>query len=56
MVNLGREAHFGRFEGVVGRERDGKEEDATRIWGVILKVTVSAKVFLHLVCKDLQVP
>lgn len=32
MVNLGGEADFGRFEGVVGREGNGEEKDAASVW------------------------
>lgn len=31
VVDLRREAHFGRLEGVIGRESDREEEDATRV-------------------------
>ena len=36
MVDLGREGDFGRFEGVVGRERDRQEEDASSVRRVCL--------------------
>lgn len=36
MVDACREADFGRLEGVVGRELDVQEEDATGIRGVAL--------------------
>ena len=32
VVDLGREADLGWLEGVVGRERDGKEEHASGVW------------------------
>jgi hypothetical protein len=32
VVNLGREADLRRFEGVVGRESNGEEEDASSVW------------------------
>ena len=31
MIDLGREADLGRLEGVIGRERDGKEKDTASI-------------------------
>lgn len=32
VVDLGREADFGGLEWVIGREGDGKEEDAACVW------------------------
>jgi hypothetical protein len=37
VVDLGREADLGWFEGVVGREGDRKEEDTACVWGITLK-------------------
>jgi hypothetical protein len=44
MVDLGREADLGRFEGIICGECDGKEEDATRVWRIALCVKECASV------------
>ena len=38
VIYLGRETDLRRFEGIVGRERDGKEEDATGVRRISLRV------------------
>jgi len=34
VIYLRREAHFGRFERIIGRECDRKEENAASVWRV----------------------
>ena len=54
MVDLSGESDLGRFEGVISREGDGKEEHAACIWRValtkvvVMSDTLSWKVSLHL--------
>ena len=38
VVDPGGEVDFGRLEGVVGGEVDGKEEDTSGVWGVTLVI------------------
>jgi len=38
VIYLGRETDLRRFEGIVGRERNGKEEDAAGVRRISLRV------------------
>lgn len=44
MVDASGEVNLGWLEGVVGREVDGKEKDAARVWAVTLDLSISTRV------------